>query len=269
MKWDNEKIKKLKYLISIGKKYEEISDIFNVSKKSISNKCFNLGLKIVSYKKYSCKNCEKEFYDLIKSDRKFCSNSCAASFNNSKRSHSDCTKEKLRLSRVGKKMSQESIEKISGKNSPKWKDGSSIQKRVLKVDGKRKCKYCKEFNVSEKKKQTCEDCKYNYYKIYRPMCDFKFDILSYGCEFDLKLVEQHGWYSPSNKGNNILGISKDHMYSVKDGFINKVDVKIVSHPANCKLMIHSENSSKNFNSTITLEELKNRICEWDVKYKLT
>jgi hypothetical protein len=101
------------------------------------------------------------------------------------------------------------------------------------------------------------------------MCDFKFNILSYSCEFDLKLVEQYGWYSPTNKGNNISGVSKDHVYSVKDGFINKIDVKIISHPANCKLMIHSENSSKNFNSTITLEELKKRIREWDVKYKFT
>lgn len=267
MKWDDEKIKKLNHLISIGKKYDEIANIFGVSKKSISNKSFKLGLKIISHKKYYCKNCEQEFYDLIKANRKFCSNSCAASFNNSKRNHSDCTKEKIRISRIGKKMSQESIEKISGKNNPKWKDGSSVEKRALKVDGKRKCKYCQKFNILEKKKQTCEECRYSFYKIYRPMCEFKFDILSYKSEFDLNLVEQYGWYSPTNKGNNILGISKDHMYSVKDGFINKVDVKIISHPANCKLMVHSKNSSKKCKSIITLEELKKRIYEWDLKYK--
>lgn len=53
------------------------------------------------------------------------------------------------------------------------------------------------------------------------------------------------------------------MFSVKEGFVLNVDPEIMKHPANCKLMIHSENISKNDKSTITLDELLERIKQWD------
>jgi hypothetical protein len=52
------------------------------------------------------------------------------------------------------------------------------------------------------------------------------------------------------------------MYSVRDGFINKIDPEIIKHPANCKLMIHTENNKKNYNSSITIDVLKERIKNW-------
>lgn len=88
----------------------------------------------------------------------------------------------------------------------------------------------------------------------------------YPDEFDFELIRENGWYSPSNKGNNLGGVSRDHMYSVKDGFENNVPPELLSHPANCRLIIHNENSSKNRNSCITLDELKERIALWDKKY---
>ena len=56
------------------------------------------------------------------------------------------------------------------------------------------------------------------------------------------------------------------MYSVKDGFENNVPPELLAHPANCRLIIHSENASKHRNSCITLDELKERITLWDKKY---
>ena len=56
------------------------------------------------------------------------------------------------------------------------------------------------------------------------------------------------------------------MYSVKDGFLNKVDPKILAHPANCRLIRQGENASKKNKSCITLEELLERIKNWDQKY---
>jgi hypothetical protein len=103
-------------------------------------------------------------------------------------------------------------------------------------------------------KIICNDCKLTYYE------DFK-------DEFDLSLVEQYGWYSPTNKRNNLKGVSKDHMYSVMDGFRNKINPKIISHPANCNLLLFSDNSIKKDNSSITMEELLKRIENWDKKYK--
>lgn len=57
------------------------------------------------------------------------------------------------------------------------------------------------------------------------------------------------------------------MYSVRDGFINKINPDIIKHPANCRLMIHNENNKKHSSSTITIGELLERIKEWDLKYE--
>jgi hypothetical protein len=81
-------------------------------------------------------------------------------------------------------------------------------------------------------------------------------------KFDLTIVNEYGWYSPKNKGNNLGGVSKDHMYSVREGFINGVDPEIIKHPAKCKLLLHSENNKKNYNCSITLDELKEKIKNW-------
>ena len=64
------------------------------------------------------------------------------------------------------------------------------------------------------------------------------------------------------------GVSRDHMYSVKQGFLNNTDLKIISHPANCRLVLQSDNASKSDACSITLEELLHRIKEWDKKYPL-
>jgi hypothetical protein len=88
--------------------------------------------------------------------------------------------------------------------------------------------------------------------------------LDYPEYFNLTLVEQYGWYSPSNKGNNINGISKDHKYSIKQGFIDNVDPYYISHPANCELVLHRANQSKRTKCSITLEELKKQIEEFNV-----
>jgi len=92
--------------------------------------------------------------------------------------------------------------------------------------------------------------------------DTKFNINEYKDKFDLSLVTKYGWYSPTNKGNNLHGVSRDHLYCVRDGFINKVDPDIIKHPANCCLMKHTDNNLKNYTSSITLEELIDRINNW-------
>lgn len=104
------------------------------------------------------------------------------------------------------------------------------------------------------------------YRLYRSKCAFNFSIRDYPEEFDINLIEQYGFYKPSNRGNNLNGISRDHMYSVNEGYKNGIDPKIISHPANCKLMQHNDNISKGKKSTITLDELLKRIKEWDLKY---
>lgn len=243
MKWHIKKDKDLKKLILQGKKHLEISEILNTTVSSIRNRCYKLNLKIINHSEYICKYCNTKFIDYNKSKRTFCSSSCAAKFNNKGRVMSDETKKKI-------------SNKLKNKFYPK------VKNIPLK-----KCRFCSEFKVIKKHKIICEDCKIKYYQFYRPACEFDFNIKQFINEFNFKLLEEYGWYRPSNKGNNLNGISKDHMYSVKDGFINNVGPEIIKHPANCQLLKHGDNNKKNTNSSITLNELKNRIKKWDNKYQ--
>jgi len=98
---------------------------------------------------------------------------------------------------------------------------------------------------------------------YKADTKFTFGLSDYPDNFDFDLIKEHGWYSPSNSINpNIGGVSRDHMLSVRDGFNKGVDPKLLAHPANCKLMIHSENISKHKNSSITEGELIQKIEQW-------
>ena len=80
-----------------------------------------------------------------------------------------------------------------------------------------------------------------------------FSLDAYPEEFDFSLIEKYGWYKAKNNGDNPNGVSRDHMFSVKDGFLNKIDPKIISHPANCRLVLQRENAKKRNKSCITLE----------------
>ena len=105
-------------------------------------------------------------------------------------------------------------------------------------------------------------------RTYRARCSFKFNVYNYPNYFDLELIDQHGWYSPGgknskNKNINMTGVSRDHLYSVYDGWINDIDPVIISHPANGRLILQSENASKRNSSSITLDELLTKINIWN------
>lgn len=96
---------------------------------------------------------------------------------------------------------------------------------------------------------------------------FKFNVYHYPSYFDLSLIEKHGWYTcpgakRKNQPKNINGVSRDHIISVSYGFANNIDPKIISHPANCKLMLHRENKIKHSKCDMTLEELMENIAMW-------
>jgi hypothetical protein len=102
-------------------------------------------------------------------------------------------------------------------------------------------------------------------------CRFNFNVYDYPTCFDLKLLEEYGWYTASNRGNNLDGISRDHSYSVREGFRNNIDPKIISHPANCVLMRQNENSKKKTKCNITIgefvsltERTKVAVCKTEV-----
>ena len=249
MKWNSQNIQNLKDLLDRGLSYKEISGILGTySEKAIKNKCYKLGLiykyTISYYTKYECEICKKYFSDLISNKRKFCSSSCSAKLSNGKRKYTVEQKERFK-------------EILSKYRLP----------RKHYVCNNRNFRVCNKCNIdfySKKYKQFCERCIYDYYNIYRPKCEFDFDIHSLCYKFDnYDLVEKFGIYSPSNKGNNLSGGSRDHMVSVKWGFENKIDPNIIKHPANCNLMLHTETNIKKTCNSISYNELLIRISNWD------
>ena len=117
-----------------------------------------------------------------------------------------------------------------------------------------------------REKGRCQTSKSQDIERYRQLCEFKFNLSNYPEEFDFDLITKHGWYKAKNKGNNLNGVSRDHMISIKFGYINKIDPKIISHPANCRLIPHKDNQKKRSKCNIKIGELLHRIECWNKKY---
>lgn len=142
------------------------------------------------------------------------------------------------------------------------------------------CPNCdKQFETTKKtKKYCCNKCAIEYrtkiyrsnlteYNRYRKECQFRFNLKDFPEEFDFELIKKYGMYKAKNRGNNPDGINRDHMFSILEGYRQNVDPYLISHPANCQLLLHSDNIKKRDKCSITLEQLKQRVCEWDERYQ--
>lgn len=94
---------------------------------------------------------------------------------------------------------------------------------------------------------------------YRRACTFAFNPELYPDKFNPDLIQKVGWY---HRIKNPLGLVKDHMFSVADGSKQDIPVEIINHPANCQLLSHIENGRKSSKSSITIDELMERIKNW-------
>lgn len=206
------------------------------------------------YPKLYCKRCRKI---LTKDQEKFCSKSCAAIVNNKNVSRGRGKSKILKCSTCQK------LKEVSIHTS--IFNCKECKRRLRELKNKNTCNRCGSENI-EKHKQYCNSCKKEYYELYRPSCEFNFDPRDYNDWFDCSEINILGKYSPSNRGNNLGGVSRDHMLSVKDGFRMGIDPSIISHPANCEIMVHDKNNRKNSRSSITKAELVYRINLWNIFY---
>lgn len=139
----------------------------------------------------------------------------------------------------------------------------------------RECEYCDRFIPWKGGKRFCsKECYLKFHEMsrtsfqnYKSKCSFSFNVYNFPEEFDLSLIDEFGWYSASNKGGNLDGVSRDHKISVKFGFEHQIDTNIISHPANCELMRHSRNQKKKTGSSISVKELIKLIEIWEEKYQ--
>jgi len=201
-----------------------------------------------------CKQCgEKIPYN--KRDNTFCDNSCQGDYNTGI-DRSDDVKRKISKSLTGRVSTNKKMIKLKDdylKSPNLCLDCGSILKYKY-----RHRKYCN------------KDCMSNFlyknmseYNRYKKDSSFTFSLNEYPDKFNFTLIEEYGWYSPSNsKKPNLNGISRDHMFSVNSGFKLGIDPKLIAHPANCKLMKHNDNVSKNNECSITYEDLIERIKNW-------
>jgi hypothetical protein len=101
---------------------------------------------------------------------------------------------------------------------------------------------------------------------YAVSCRFRFNVYDYPEHFDLSLIERYGWYccpGGNKRGTkNLNGVSRDHLLSIAAGWKLGADPKIMSHPANCRLVRHRDNQVKMTKSVITLDELLHKIKNW-------
>jgi len=240
-------------------------------KKNIESRKVNIEIsKKKKEKEYNkkpkyCKYCGEKI-SFEKKSNDFCNSSCSASYTNKNRKGI-----KYNLTKEGKKALQKSLNKNKGLSDKKIKE----MKKEYYSNVKR-CKNCGKMLPFNKRKNVFCDikCKSDFAKKnktkkeqYKFETKFNFSLKEYPNEFDFNLIEKYGWYSPSNSNKpNLNGVSRDHMLSVIDGFKQGIEPKLLSHPANCKLMLHTKNISKNSKSSITLDELLKRIDEWDKRY---
>lgn len=211
-----------------------------------------------------CKQCNITLDYSIKRNM-FCSSSCSATYTNEQRKAN------------GWVMSKESREKTRFSISAYRKANPHLPQVITPFV--KYCEHChSEFITKCKSRRFCSTfCAKTWaskkarsiwpeLKKYRAECSFKFNLKDFPEEFNFSIIEEFGWYSAKNRGNNLRGVSRDHMISVRWGFDNNIDSNIISHPANCNLIQHNENSSKGPSCSITLDDLLNKIVLWESKY---
>ena len=178
--------------------------------------------------------------------------------------------------------SDECAKKLTAKHTNKTEKNKKISEKLQKETNIHVCKNCGKTFIKNGQRSFCSLSCFNEYKrkqtslklmengklleLYNKACSFQFSIRDFPNEFDIELLKNIGWYKAKNKGNNLNGVSRDHKVSKYYGFEHLIDPYIISHPANCKLLPHSENQSKNRYCSISVDELLNNIQEWNKIY---
>lgn len=254
-----------------------------------------------------CKHCGKIYTKQRDSNRSFCDNQCRVNFRiaNKKviiRPSKTCPKCHTIHNKIGTFCSRSCANGhiVTDKHKSKLMDTINTKLTIKNQFGEHPRKSAlpknigkiRQFNyVGPYTKIYLCTCKYSGKKWYSPTvktvhpdlgrtrkeysysCRFQFGISSFPDWFTdaSELINKYGWYSTpgSRKGiKNTNGISRDHLYSITDGWTNNVPPELIRHPANCELVPHQQNQSKYYTSKITLDELYQRIRQFNLLYGL-
>lgn len=180
---------------------------------------------------------------------KFCSHRCSAIVTNGNRTNESYKKQAATLIENRRRAGLES------KKKPRERKQKLPMKRICTECGKI------DFTMGRFQSDKCSFCSDSL--TYRNQCKFKFSLKDFPEEFDFELLNEHGMFNPQK---NPKGVSRDHMLSVHYGKMHRISPEIISHPANCRLVLQGDNTRKQSDSSITYENLIIRIKQWDIKY---
>ncbi len=213
----------------------------------------------------NCEYCGKE-YSIICSDavfnngnyRKTCSDLCAKRLTNQKAGDKKCIK-------ISETLKERYAKTIEGYDCT---EGKFV--KICPFCGKtfytkkNRQIYCSRECANKDRTQKAIELNETFFA-YKKQCKFNFPISTVLTAEGLSLLKENGWYKAKNHGDNLNGVSRDHIFSIKEGFRRKIDPYYISHPANCVIILQAENASKRDKCGITKEELIQRILEWEAK----
>lgn len=168
----------------------------------------------------------------------------------------------------------ESICDIRSKNTVKTMGKEGIKRRNKKISRtKKNKKYKFKWFILNKKSYSLNSLYFqkqvnriislndkDAYNLYFRKTSFKhgFKFTCYTTKKEKALLKKYGVY---NNVSNHKGCVRDHLLSRRYGFNHNVPIWIISHPANCEIILHSENTRrKNTNDDlISLDKLLKRI----------
>ena len=203
----------------------------------------------------------------------------------------NCTKKEFESKKYRKTCSNKCSHELTikkAKNDKYKKISESLKKRFFETHEnynienhgyEKVCPLCKKIFFSIKKNKICcskkcandlrhikyvesKDIKY----IYKKQCKFNFALNEYPEFFNFSLIKEHGWYKAVNHGNNLNGVSRDHIISINEGYKQKIDPYFISHPCNCEIITQHDNAKKHTNSNLTFEKLKEKILKFEKVY---
>jgi hypothetical protein len=196
----------------------------------------------------------------------FCNHSCSAKFNNKLRK--GIKHKKYNLSEEGRKKilasvyNRKYVDKYEFERYEYYKNPN----KCINCNKILEFKYRNRINCNLKCKKEYHTKNKEEFDLYKALSKFNFNLSDYNEEFDFSLIEKYGWYKAKNNGDNVDGVSRDHMFSIKEGFRRLINPLLLAHPANCELIVNKHNQSKSDDCSLSIETLLQRIEQFEVKY---
>lgn len=189
-------------------------------------------------------------------NNKCCSSSCGGKLANSQRQRSGWTEEqKLRNKERLKKCSMSpTVQRKIVKEA--YKNPEGLWMKIFYNN----CHCCTKIWTGPSQNKFCSECGHKYSHNGRSKYWFTFNLFHYPDLFDLSLITTIGFRDSKTNPN---GITRDHRISVAHAIKYDYDPYYIKHPLNCELMRFDENNKKKTKSSISFDELKRLVDEYD------